>query len=128
MYAHHSVKKERLARKYLAKYGPESRASLEDDLGALGIYFNESAHHRGHQITGIQSALRMLMAIEVPRDGRVIRIEGLTDFRVTRTTGGDQARFAPEQFPRFSAYGRAVGALVEATFEGGVVLPPIIGV
>ena len=109
------------------RYGPESRASLEDDLGALGIYYNESAHHRGHQITGIQSALRHLMAIDVARGGATLRIEGLTDFRLTRTTAGEAARFSTSLFPRFLAYGRTVGALVETAFSSGVVLRPVLG-
>jgi hypothetical protein len=128
VHAHHSVKKERIARKYLAKYGPESRASLEDDLGALGLYFDESAHHRGHQITGIQAAMRMLMPIDIQRGDRTIRIEGLTDFRLTRVTPGEAARFEMRQYPRFHAYGQVVRALVEATFEDGTLLPPILGV
>jgi hypothetical protein len=127
MYAHHSVKKERLARKYIAKYGPNGRASLEDDLRDLGIYFNESEHESGHLITGIQLALRYLMPIEVKHAGTTLRVEGLTDFRLTRATPGEAARFSVAHFPGFLANGRTVGALVQAANSTGVVLQPVLG-
>lgn len=126
MYAHHAAKKTKIARRYLAKYGPDSQASLEDNLGAMGIYFNEDKHHKGHAISGIVTAMRFLMPIEVSRGGKQFIVEGLTDFRVTRASQAEEDRFRVDEFPKFYPYGIWLRAILETTFSRGLVLPSML--
>lgn len=125
VYAHHSTKKARMAKKYRAMYSPDSPASIADDLGDLGIYFNEGAHHKGHVVAGVFSAMRYLMPIQVVRGGQVLPVQGLTDFRLTRASNLDSRRFEVAQFPSCYHYGNAVRNVLEVAFEHGVVLPPM---
>lgn len=126
MYAHHAAKKTKIARRYLAKYGPNSRASLEDNLGALGIYFNEDKHHKGHAITGVVTAMRFLMPIKVFCNEESLTVEGLTDFRVTRASQAEKDRFRIEEFPPFYPYGIWLRTILETTFNRGVILPSMM--
>src|ERR1700682_3905151 len=101
MLAHHAAKKARNASAYLSKYGPHAKPSLSDDLGELGMYYNESAHHKGHILCGVRSAMRFLTPIEMNMSAGQLRVEGLTDFRLTRVSDAEEDRYRPEQFPRF---------------------------
>jgi hypothetical protein len=123
MLAHHAAKKARNASVYLKKYGPGANPSISDDLGELGVYFNESAHHKGHIICGVNSAMRFLMGIEVSRPNGRLRVEGLTDFRITRVSNAIGDRFKTEQFPLFYNYGCWVREIVEASFEDNFIFP-----
>ena len=123
MLSHHAAKKTRIANKYLAKYGPNSQASLDDNLGSLGLYHNEHAHHKGHVVTGISTALRFLMPIEVRLNENLFVVEGLTDLRVTRSSRLEADRFGLAQFPAFYRYGLIVRAIVEESFSLGLVFP-----
>ncbi len=127
MLAHHSAKKARLARKYRARYGVNSRASLADNLGDLGFYYNEDRYHKGHAVSGIVCAMRYLMSIEFEHEANKLTVEGLTDFRVTRTSRAEAARFRIEEFPPFHKFGTLLRPIIETTFEQGVVLPALIG-
>src|SRR5262249_30358298 len=127
VYAHHSTKKARLAKKYRARYGPDSPASLADDLGDLGIYFNEHRHHKGHVVAGICSAMRRLMAVEIQRPTERLEIQGLTDVRVSRANGSEARHFAVGQFPRFYHYAGFLRTVLVAGYESGIVLSPMIG-
>jgi nucleotide sugar dehydrogenase len=123
MLAHHAAKKTKLARKYRARYGTNTVASLNDNLGDLGLFHNESAHHKGHQVSGISTALRFLTAIDVRRDGTSWRVEGLTDFRLTRASSRFEDRFTLSQLTWCAKYGHWVRVLLEETFARGIVLP-----
>jgi len=123
MLAHHAAKKTKIARKYRAKYGANTLASLADNLGDLGVYCNEGAYHKGHQVAGISAALRFLTPIDVRRPERALRVEGLTDFRVTRASQREEDRFQIQQFPAFFRYGRWMRHIIEETFSHAVVLP-----
>jgi hypothetical protein len=123
MLAHHAAKKAKIARKYRALYGANTAASLGDNLGDLGIFYNETAHHKGHKVSGISTALRVLTAIDVRTGRNSWRVEGLTDFRVTRVSNLPEHRFTVSQLPLCSAYGEWVRAVLEESFSRGVILP-----
>jgi hypothetical protein len=125
MHAHHAAKKQRVARR-IYRDGHYRSAGLADDLGARGLFFNESAHHRGHQVAGVNAAMRSLMALHAGE--RVEPLRGLTDWRLTRMSAEAQDRYALDQYPSFFAYGHWVRAVLETTLQHGVVLPPTIGV
>jgi hypothetical protein len=126
VYAHHSTKKARIAKKYRAKYCSNSPASLADDLGDMGIYFNESAHHKGHVVSGVNSAMRLLTEIEVSADGALHTIQGLTDFRVSRVSNAVDRRFDVAQFPVFREYALAMKQVLEVALSRGIILPPMM--
>jgi nucleotide sugar dehydrogenase len=126
MLAHHAAKKTKLARRYKARYGPNSVARLADNLGDLGIYYNEDKHHKGHQIAGIVTAMRYLMTVNVQRPEGEVRIEGLTDFRVTRTGQAERLRFRLEEFPAFYDYGGWIRTVLESSYARGFQFPRML--
>jgi len=126
MLAHHAAKKTKLARRYKARYGPGSVAQLADNLGDLGIYYNEDAHHKGHQVAGIATAMRYLMPVQVRRGDEEFRIEGLTDFRVTRTSRAERDRYRLEEFPPFHDYGGWARTILETSYSNGFVFPRML--
>lgn len=126
MLAHHAAKKTKLARRYKAHYGPGSVAQLADNLGDLGIYYNEDAHHKGHQVAGVASAMRYLMPVRVRREEKEFRIEGLTDFRVTRMSRAERDRFRLEDFPLFHDYGGWARTILETAYSMGFVFPRML--
>jgi nucleotide sugar dehydrogenase len=125
--AHHSAKKARMAKKYEARYSADSEVGLADDLGDLGIYFNETAHHKGHQVSGVSSSMRALLPIEIGRSGRQLRVEGLTDIRVNRMSTAIEDRFLPQQFERFYAHAIHIRDLLAECLAQDDLLPAMLG-
>jgi hypothetical protein len=74
-------------------------------------------------VSGISAALRFLTHVDIRRGDGILRVEGLTDFRVTRASRREEDRFDVRQFPAFYRYGRWMKAVIEETFSRGVVLP-----
>ncbi|MEU8926709.1 nucleotide sugar dehydrogenase [Kitasatospora sp. NPDC048545] len=127
MYAHHAAKKLRIAKK---TYGPDDQyisPGLSDDLGARGLFFNEHAHHRGHVVAGVSTALRSLMDLDILTPSGAVTVRGLTDWRLSRADTDPAARYTPDQYPSFHAYGDWARVVVATAIGNGCVLPSMIG-
>lgn len=127
MYAHHAAKKVRVAKKIYAPDDTYTQAGLTDDLGSRGIFFNEGAHHRGHVLAGVSSAMRSLMAIQVDAAGERRTVHDLTDWRLSRVSDDPDQRYQIEDYPAFYAYGHWLRAIVETAIGSGVALPAMLG-
>lgn len=127
MYAHHAAKKVRVARKIYAPDDTYAQAGLTDDLGSRGIFFNEGAHHRGHVLAGVSSAMRSLMAIQVDVEGERRAVYDLTDWRLSRVSDDPDQRYRVADYPSFYAYGHWIRAIVETAIGSGAQLPAMLG-
>ncbi|GKQ36648.1 hypothetical protein [Streptomyces sp. A012304] len=127
MYAHHAAKKARVAKKIYDADDRYTPAGLADDLGARGIFFNENAHHRGHVVAGVTTALRSLMDIRVTTPEGEHDVRGLTDWRISRAGTEPEAHYSLDEYPPFYSYGAWLRTVVETALGAGAVLPTMIG-
>ncbi|GAA1973020.1 UDP binding domain-containing protein [Kitasatospora viridis] len=127
MYAHHAAKKARVAKKAGGAGEHGAPPAAPEDLGARGLYVNEHAHHRGHVVAGVTTALRSLMDIDVATPDAVTEVRGLTDWRLSRAGTRTEDRYRLHEYPSFHAYGRWIKVVVETALGAGCVLPAMLG-
>ncbi len=127
MYAHHSAKKKRIATRLYGRTGVYEPDEMSDDLGSKGIYFNEGAHHKGHVIAGVSSAMRSLMNLTLDAPHAEPVIHDLCDWRLARADATLASRYELSAFPAFYNYGLCLKTVVETSLNDGYTFPKLLG-
>ncbi len=86
------------------------------------ICIMEDAHHNGHRANGVRFVARAPFLLDVSVNGQLQSLRGLADLRVNRVSRRDEDQFTPEDLIRLISMSLWMKAVVEASFNKGVLL------